>query len=256
MVKVTLDVARGRRAVRDLIDEIDYVAKLSPPEKEWLEIFVEATAGNGMDAQAALTGTPERFRKLYTEVYQEHNARQRDMAIKFTRLTLLDGDAEQDDDGESDVLIKALVRSKSEFFYGYRCTRCLSRATTCVCPKRERNSPYSMEDYTPIEVTEADMVGALDIKRRIQAYDLLPYGDSPKDLDVGHPVQICLPHHLFKDAWGYVIDYRPMNNTYLIEIKSKSGLRDRDGVRPEQITMWVSPDGLKRYRPSILRKAN
>ncbi len=53
-----------RRAVRELIGDIDYVAKLDEAEREWLEVFVAATAGNNMDAQAALAGTPDRFRKL------------------------------------------------------------------------------------------------------------------------------------------------------------------------------------------------
>ncbi len=255
MSKVKLEGTRSRRAVRDLIDEIDYVAKLTQAEKEWLEVFVDATAGNNMDAQAALTGTPERFRKLYTEVYQEHNARARDMANKFTRAPFIDGESMDADNGD-EWMINMLVQAKSEFFEHYRCSRCLARASTCVCPKRERNSPYCMEDYTPVELTEDDMVNALDIKKRIQAYDLLPYGNSPKDLSTGHPVQICLPHHLFKDAWGYVIDYRATDGSYLIDIKSRSGLRDRDGVKPDKITMWVKPEGLKRYRPAILRKAN
>lgn len=242
-----------RRAVRELIGDIDYVAKLNEAEREWLEVFVAATAGNNMDAQAALTGTPERFRKLYLTVAGEHNARNRDIASKFTRVKFED---ELDDNGENgNTLISALVQARSDIFQHYRCDRCLLRADKCVCPKRQRYSTYGLEQYFQIEESDERAIARIDLKRRMQAFDLLPYGENPKDLQPGNVVKICLPYHLFKDAWGHIVEYRPMDGKYLVRVMSKKGLRDRDGAAPKEITMWVAPTGLSKYRPSIQKGA-
>lgn len=239
-----------RRAVRELIADIDYVGKLSEAEREWLEVFIDATAGNNTDAQAALTGTPKKFEKLYAECYAESNARGRDLMGKFSRAPFLES-PDSSVGEEDDWTIEAMAKTRSEFFKHYRCSRCLAPAEKCDCPRRQRNSPYGMEDYTPIEECEDTMIAAVDAKRRIAAYDLLPYGDNPPGLKVGHAVKVCLPHHLFKNAWGVVIDVRPAENSYLVEVRSKHGLRDRDGELPKQALCWVPGEGLKRYRPQL-----
>ncbi len=68
-------------------------------------------------------------------------------------------------------------------------------------------------------------------------------------------VKVCLPHHLFKDAVGVVVAYRPDDNSYLIEVKSRQGLRDRDGAAHDNPNVWVKGEGLRRAGPTAIRKA-
>jgi hypothetical protein len=245
-----LDGNRSRRAVRDMIDDIDYVSKLSEAEKEWLEIFVAAVAGNDDNAQAALSPTPDKFRQLYLAISREHNARRRDLMGVYSKAPYVEQAAPGFENDE--WTIEAMSHVRSEFFKHYRCSRCLAPADKCACPRRQRNKPYGIEDYTPMEESEDTMIAAIDVKRRIQAYDLLPYGTNPQGLRSGQPVQICLPMHLFKDAWGILLGQR-QDGKWLVEVKSRRGLRDRDGSAPETITVWVAGEGLRRYRPTLVK---
>lgn len=237
-----------RRAVRDTIADIDYVAKLSPDERDWLEIFVDATAGNNEDAQACLAGTPEKFKKLHKAVYDEHNARARDMLNKFSRAPYKES-SELDED---EYIIERVAQVRSSVFQHYRCSRCLRNPEKCECPARQRHKPYGMDDYTPVEQTEDELVSALDLKKRMQAFDLLPYGDNPPDLKPGHTVQVCLPHHLFKNAVGQVLAFRQWDGAYLVDVKTKQGLRDREGKAPKQSLLWVKGPGLKRAKLKLV----
>jgi hypothetical protein len=257
MTIVKLEAFYNKRYVREFVDDIDYVSKLSLEEKEWLEVFVDAVAAFSTDAIAALAGTPERFREFYLAVSRAHDARRRDVSWVYRRALVRDSDTGPDVDPEDPSLelptLEDLVTAKSAHFKYFRCGRCLSTADVCACPKRERHASYGPESYMPLAASEEDMLACLDIKKRIQAYDLLPYGDSPKGLLKGHAVQICLPHHLFKNAWGYVVEKREVDGAFLVEIKSRKGLKDADGTVPKQTFMYVQPNALRRYAPSAVK---
>lgn len=228
----------NKKAVREVLADIDYKGKLNASERLWLDTFVAATAGNDMQAQAIIAPTDAAFRKLYVDSYEENNARDRDIMNKNARVSNADV-----------ATVDSLLDAGSDQFEYLRCDRCQSKAADCRCPARGRNSPYGREDYTPISENEDTTVAAIDLKRRMAAYDLLPYGDNPPDLAVGHVVQICLPVHLFKNAWGRVREFRAQDGKYLVVVQSKRGLRNRDGTLPKEITIWVSPTGLRRYPP-------
>lgn len=233
-----------RQVVKETVADIDYYAKLTPKEREWLDTFIMATAGNDMDAQDRLADTPAKFSRLYKSSYEAAHARERDIMTVFTRVP---NEIEPDDDALNEV-----AKIRSNVLEHYKCSRCLSKPDECECPTRQRNQPYGREDYVPVEENEDHLLAVIDVKRRIAAYDLLPYGNNPTDLRPGHTVQICLPLHLFKDAWGLVRAYRKDDDKYLIEVKSKRGLRDRDGTVPKEICVWVSPKGLRRYPPMLV----
>jgi hypothetical protein len=249
-----LEVNYSKRFVREFVEDIDYVARLDPAEKEWLEVFVDAVANMNMDAMAALAGTPERFKDFLAWACSQDNARRRDISWKFKLVDVRDSDSEQDTDTDTVIpTIEEVIIAKSEFFKQYRCTRCLTTAKDCTCPKQVYRTSYGPESYMPLAACEDDMLACLDVKKRIQAYDLLPYGNCTNDLLPGHTVQICMPHHLFKNAWGVVVERREMDGSYLVEIKSRKGLRDADGTLPKRVTMYAKPIELRRYQPTAVK---
>ena len=253
-MKEKLEGNYSKRFVREFIDDIDYVAALNPVEKEWLEVFVDAVANMNMDAMAALAGTPERFKDFLAWACARDNARRRDISWTFKRVDVRDSDAELDTDAAIPLpTVEDLLVAKSEFFKEYRCVRCLTTAKECVCPRQKYATSYGPESYMPLAACEDDMVACLDVKKRIQAYDLLPYGNCTNELLPGHTVQICMPHHLFKNAWGVVVERREQDGSYLVEVKSRKGLRDADGTLPKRVTMYCKPIELRRYQPSAVK---
>lgn len=238
-----MKVNRKTKAAREALGDIDYEDKLNEEEAAWLETFVRATVTNSVDDMEILVkGDGQKLAKLQRELFAEDHAKRRDICYVGTRVDMEDdlvsfGDARSVDFGQSINV----------------CRRCMKKR--CCCGPRFQVQPkkYDQADYVPIERTEDTMISELDLAKRMEAFDLLPYGDSPKGLEQGHAVKICLPHHLLDKALGYVLAFREVSGEMLVRSMSKTGLRDKDGTRPAATVLYVKPEALKRSRPELVK---
>jgi hypothetical protein len=222
--------------------DIDYADKLSEADQLWLETFVRATSANSVDDMATLVNNdPVKLASLQKRVFSEYEAARRDIMFMGNRVDLADGLDDAPD----------LAALTSASFDGMKCGRCLKNK--CECGPRFRVPRYEPSDYLPAERNESTVIGEIELAQRMEAFDLLPYGDSPKGLEQGHAVRVCLPHHLLDKAYGYVLTFREVSGDYLVRSMSKGGLRDKDGVRPQATVLYVKPDALKRSRPEIVK---
>lgn len=238
---MTLKVNSRTKAAREALRDIDYADKLSATDSAWLETFMRATAANSVDDMAALVGNdPRKLARLQNQIFDEDNARRRDITYVGSRLDVTD-----EFDGDQTAGLGASLGDV------VRCGRCLQ--TQCECGPRFRLNAYGQEDYLPLQRDEDMMLSEIELAKRMQAFDLLPYGDAPKDLKVGQAVKVCLPHHLLDKALGYVLGFRPVSGEVLVRSMSKSGLKDKDGTRPRATVLYVKPNGLKRSRPELVK---
>ena len=237
-----MKVTRRAKASRDGVADIDYEHKLSKDEKEWLQTFMRATVATSMDDMAALVGNDkDKLAKLQKEIFDEDNAKRRDVTYVGTRVELeegLDSDNIEILNSPSDVQV---------------CHRCCRRACKCGPRFRAFAPSYAQNDYLPQDWSEDRAIDTLELRERMDAFDLLPYGDKPKGLEQGHAVKVCLPHHMLDKALGYVLMFRPVSEEYLVRSMSKQGLRNPDGTRPKATLLYVKPSGLKRVRPEIVK---
>lgn len=230
-------VDRRSKRAREALDDVDYAHKLNAEEQDWLRMFLRGTTAGSLDDMAELVGHDKRkLAKLSQEIAAERDASERDLMTTCVNVRELSPDNEEFEDAADKTL------------YSVRCDRCLKLSNRCTCPARQRHPRYSPQDYQGVPRDEDVMLGELDLKRRMQAYDLLPYGTSPRDLEQGHTVKICLPMHALKEGWGYVLDYRPMTDEYLIRVMDRVGLKDKDGKEPKAVVCWVKPSGLRRFK--------
>ncbi len=240
---MTLKVNRRSKAAREALDDLDYTHKLDSESAEWLQTFMRATVANSMDDMATLVGGDrDKLAQLQSKVFAEDRAKRRDLMYMGTRV------AEELDIDEAG----ALVTVHSDQFDTLKCGVCFREP--CECDgDRQRLNRYGAADYLPAERTEDMQLSELELAQRMQAYSLQPYGDSPKGLEQGHTVKICLPYHLLDKAWGYVLDYRPMTGEYLVRSMSRKGLRDKDGTSPVATVLWVKPNALRRFRLATVK---
>lgn len=242
-----MKVSRKTKAAREAIADIDYAHKLKGADAQWLEVFMQATVNNDIDAMAILVDQdPAKLARLQRQVYAEDHARRRDVTYVGQRV-----DVDGDMDGPN--LVTFMAGEMPDDAPVHRCRRCMLRNCKCGPRFNIEVKQYDHNDYIPKDFNEDAAISELELTKRMEAFDLLPYGDSPTGLEQGHAVKVCLPHHLLDKAVGYVLMFRPVSGEYLVRSMSKAGLRDKNGVRPKATLLYIKPSGLKRIRPEIVK---
>lgn len=227
---------------------VDYLDKLNDEELAFIRLFNVGVVLGYPSELAALGLTTEQK----SQTTRENDAYKRDLFHKSTRITIVEDEHTKHTE---DYRSEQFFSIKSEQFAYFKCLNCSKKGSECECtPKAKNASNYSQDDYRPKVQNEASMLTSIELNRLLQEKETAPYGDSPKGLLPGHRVQVCLPHHYFKDCYAEVVSYRPQNDQYLVKILNKQGVFHRNSGRAKEPLMYVSPEGLRRYTPKIAKK--
>lgn len=228
-----------RASAHNDAQDADYLDKLNDQDMRWYEVFIETTSAGNRDAALALGLDPKAESKYASDRYQAHN---RDITSKYRRYTYHDDTNEQ----QGITALQNAIPDET-----FRCARCLKQRA-CQCPAVQRHQPYGPKDWQQAASDpEKAYIESSKILRE-KAFDLLPYGDNPMGLQPGHLVKICLPQHYLRDRVGEVVDYREMDQAYLIRV-ARPALKDPENsgmITPPFTMCYVKGSGLTRFKPS------